>query len=417
MISIALVGRPNVGKSSLFNILLGYRRTIVLDQPGTTLDLVREKVKWAAVEIMDSQGILDEKDENALEQILGEAQRFLFVVDAQVGITPFDQWLAKELLKSKKPVLLVINKTEYQDSVSQEFASLGFDSVVEVSAAHKKGIELLKDWCRLEAEEEMRESEPISLALIGRPNSGKSTLMNKLCRKKVSRVSPVAHTTRDPVSFEIQEKNRTIRLLDTAGIRRPRSKKDALEQFSIHASTRAIKDADVIFLLINASEAVTDQDMRLLSLIERQKKPTVVLLNFWDKVAGKDRKNFIGDSDFARYLRRFKVQPVSGKTGWNVNKLTDLVIRLYDQSQKRIKTSELNRFVKDVITRNPPPAAGKGNFNILFASQVKTSPPTFIFFMNRKGNLPDSYQRYIENQIKNRLGFKSQPIRLYFRAE
>lgn len=417
MISIALVGRPNVGKSSLFNVLLGYRRTIVLDQPGTTLDLVREKVKWAAVEIMDSQGILDEKDENALEQILGEAQRFLFVVDAQVGITPFDQWLAKELLKSKKPVLLVINKTEYQDSVSQEFASLGFDSVVEVSAAHKKGIELLKDWCRLEAEEEMRESEPVSLALIGRPNSGKSTLMNKLCRKKVSRVSPVAHTTRDPVSFEIQEKNRTIRLLDTAGIRRPRSKKDALEQFSIHASTRAIKDADVIFLLINASEAVTDQDMRLLSLIERQKKPTVVLLNFWDKVAGKDRKNFIGDSDFARYLRRFKVQPVSGKTGWNVNKLTDLVIRLYDQSQKRIKTSELNRFVKDVITRNPPPAAGKGNFNILFASQVKTSPPTFIFFMNRKGNLPDSYQRYIENQIKNRLGFKSQPIRLYFRAE
>jgi len=417
MISIALVGRPNVGKSSLFNVLLGYRRTIVLDQPGTTLDLVREKVKWAAVELMDSQGILDEKDDEALNQILTESQRFLFVVDAQVGITPFDQWLAQELHKSKKPVLLVINKTEYQDSVSQEFASLGFDSVIEVSAAHKKGIEFLKDWCRLEAEEEMRESEPIALALIGRPNSGKSTLMNKLCRKKVSRVSPIAHTTRDPVSFEIQEKNRTIRILDTAGIRRPRSKKDALEQFSINASTRALKDADVIFLLINASEAVTDQDMRLLSLIERQKKPTVVLLNFWDKVSGKKRQNFIGESDFARYLRRFKVQPVSGKTGWNVNKLVDLVVRLYDQSQKRIKTSELNRFVKDVISRNPPPAAGKGNFNILFASQVKTSPPTFIFFMNRKGNLPDSYQRYIENQIKNRLGFKSQPIRLYFRAE
>jgi len=417
MISIALVGRPNVGKSSLFNVLLGYRRTIVLDQPGTTLDLVREKVKWASVELMDSQGILDEKDQDALDQILGEAQRFLFVVDAKAGITPFDQWLAQELLKTKKPVLVLVNKSENMDTVSEEFASLGFDSFLEVSAAHKKGVELIKDWCRLEAEEEMREAQPISLALIGRPNSGKSTLMNKLCRKKVSRVSPIAHTTRDTVSFEIHEKNRIIRLLDTAGIRRPRSKKDAIEQFSIHASTRAIKDADVIFLLINCSEAITDQDMRLLSLVERQKKPTVVLLNFWDKVSGNKRQSFIGDSDFGRYLKRFKTQPVSGKTGWNVNRLMDMVVKLYDQSQKRIKTSDLNRFVKDVISRNPPPAIGRGNFNILFASQVKTHPPTFIFFMNRKGNLPDSYQRYIENQIKNRLGFKSQPIRLYFRAE
>lgn len=423
MKSFALIGRPNVGKSSLYNALLGYRRTIVLDRPGTTMDLVREKVKWAPLVLLDSQGIFDEGDSEALQEIMSAADVFLFVVDAQAGMTPFDKWLKHEILKTGKPTLLVINKCEGNDTErSEDFAGLGIENVVEVSAAHRRGLDTLKEWCQRELgkeeEEELSEEvqKPIQLALIGRPNAGKSTLMNKLCRKRVSRVSPTPHTTRDPVSFEIEASGRIIRILDTAGIRRPRSQKESLEQFSIHASTRALKEADVVFLLINCSEAITDQDMRLLSLLEREKKPTVVLLNFWDKLSGEKRRHFVKDSDFARYLKQFKTQPLSAKTGWNVDRLMSWVVKLYDQGQKRIKTSDLNRFVKDVISRNPPPAAGNGNFNILYASQVRTSPPTFIFFMNRKGNLPESYQRYLENQIKNRLGFKSQPIRLRFRA-
>jgi len=421
MKTCALIGRPNVGKSSLFNALLGYRRTIVLDQPGTTMDLVRESVKWGPVQLMDSQGILDEGDLLALKEVVLQADNFLFVVDSQVGVTPFDRWLANEVKKAQKPVLLVVNKCDKPDTdFYTEFSELGFDEMVNVSAVHRRGIDVLKDWClRGIAEHSVGENEEksIQLALVGRPNSGKSTLMNKLCRMRVSRVSPIPHTTRDPVSFEIEVKGRIVKVVDTAGVRRPRSRKDALETYSINATTRALKDADVVFLLINSSEAITDQDMRLLSLIEREQKPTVVLLNFWDKLSGEKRRKFIENSDFSRYLKQFKTQPMSGKTGWNIDKLMGWVTRLYDQGQKRIKTSDLNRFVKDVISRNPPPAAGSGNFNILYASQVKTSPPTFIFFMNRKGNLPESYQRYIENQIKNRLGYRSQPIRIHFRAE
>jgi len=421
MKTLGLIGRPNVGKSSLFNSLLGYRRTIVLDRPGTTMDLVREKVRWAPLVLLDSQGIFDEGDSEALQEILKTADAFLFVVDGQSGLTPFDKWLHHEILKTKKRILLVINKCESKNaSRMEDFAELGIEDVVEVSAAHRIGLEDLKNWCLREvgipAVEIAEKPEVINVALIGRPNAGKSTLMNKLCRQRVSRVSPIPHTTRDPVSFEIETEGRVVRILDTAGIRRPRSQKESLEQFSIHASTRALKEADVVFLLINCEEAITDQDMRLLSLLEREKKPTVVLLNFWDKLTGERRRHFIEDSDFARYLRQFKTQPISAKTGWNINRLMPWVIKLYDQGQKRIKTSDLNRFVKEVISRNPPPAAGNGNFNILYASQVRTSPPTFIFFMNRKGNLPESYQRYLENQIKTRLGFRSQPIRLRFRA-
>lgn len=420
MKSVALIGRPNVGKSSLFNALLGYRRTIVLDKPGTTMDLVREKVKWASLVLIDSQGIFDEGDSGALQEILKAADIFLFVVDGQAGLTPFDKWLHHEISMTKKPILLVINKSESKEANRMEdFAELGIENVIEVSAAHRRGLDDLKIWCQKEVgnPELVTEAvEPIRVALIGRPNAGKSTLMNKLCRQKVSRVSPIPHTTRDTVGFEIEVEGRTVQILDTAGIRRPRSRKESLEQFSIHASTRSLKEADVVFLLINCSEAITDQDMRLLSLLEREKKPTVVLLNFWDILSGEKRRHFVEDSSFARYLKQFKTQPISAKTGWNLNRLMPWVVKLYDQGQKRIKTSDLNRFVKEVISRNPPPAAGNGNFNILYASQVRTSPPTFIFFMNRKGNLPESYQRYLENQIKNRLGFRSQPIRLRFRA-
>ena len=421
MKTIAFIGRPNVGKSSLFNALLGYRRTIVLDQPGTTLDLVRETVRWGSLKLMDSQGIFDEGDEKALQEILQNSDAFLFVVDSHVGVTPFDRWLGVELKKLKKPVLVVVNKCDKSSSDTvTEFSELGFQDITSVSAVHRRGLDILQDWCvNVSGEQASPEAaqKPIRLALVGRPNSGKSTLMNKLCRMRVSRVSPIPHTTRDPVSFEIEAKGRVIKVIDTAGVRRPRSRKDTLETFSIQASTRALKEADVVFLLINSSEAITDQDMRLLSLIERENKPAIVLLNFWDLLSGEKRRKFVEDSDFSRYLKQFKVQPISGKTGWNLDRLMGWVVRLADQAEKRIKTSDLNRFVKEVISRNPPPAAGSGNFNILYASQVKTSPPTFIFFMNRKGNLPESYQRYIENQIKNRLGFRSQPIRIHFRAE
>jgi len=417
---IALVGRPNVGKSSLLNGLLGYRRAIVLDQPGTTMDIVGERVEWveSPLSILDSQGIFDEGDSSVIEMLDERADAFLFVVDALSGPTPFDKWIAQLLLQRKKPILLCVNKTEAKKSyAASDFASLGMDTAVEVSAEHRRNLEEIREWCQKLVEGDAMEpvTEPVNLALIGRPNTGKSTLMNRLCSSEVSRVSPIPHTTRDTVTQEIQTKLGLVRLLDTAGMRRPRSKKEDLETFSIQATTRALREADVVLLLINCSEAITDQDMRLLNLVTREGKPTVVLLNFWDMLTPKERKHYLEESELARYLVGFKTVPFSGLTGLGTDDIYPMIFRLYNQGKKRIKTSKLNRIVERMIQKNPPPTRGKQNFNILYASQVRTEPPSFVFFMNRKTSLPESYQKYLENDLRKHLGLKSQPIRLFFR--
>ena len=418
MLKVALVGRPNVGKSSLFNVLLGYRRTIVLDEPGTTLDLIQEKVDWANLALIDSQGIYSEGDTKVLHQIIEAADVCLFMVDAIAGMTPFDEWISRILHISKKPVLLVINKCEskkaYEDS---EFSKLKFDEVITVSVSHRTNINFIKEWCLAKAGSSVEQAEPvIKLTLVGRPNTGKSTLMNRLCKKEVSRVSPVALTTRDPVCHEFETEDGLVRIVDTAGMRRPRAKKGSIETFSIQATTRAIRESDVVFLLINCSEQITDQDMRLLSLLEREGRPAAVLLNFWDLLSSTEKKEYIENSDFRNYLSHFVTQPISGKTGLKIEELLPLAKKLVKQANKRIKTSKLNEVVEKIIQRNPPPNAGRGNFNILYASQVRVDPPTFVFFMNRKRNLPESYQKYIGGALRENLGLKKQTIRVFFRG-
>lgn len=433
--TIAVVGRPNVGKSSLFNALLGYRRTIVLDKPGTTMDEIMERVKWgkSPLFLVDSQGVFDEGDKRVLDALLPKADHVVFVVDALVGPTPFDRWVAKLLHSAKKNVLLVVNKVDAKQAYTvHDFAELGFKTAVEVSASHRRNIDSVRQWCLAqvlgesflkEEETETTEksgettSEPLRVALVGRPNTGKSTLMNGFAGTLVSRVSPIPHTTRDPVCHEVETPQGRVYLLDTAGVRRPRSKKDDLEIFSIQASTRAITKADVVFLVLNASEPITDQDMRLLNLVTREGKPTLVLLNFWDKLGASQRKHFLADSDFSSYLKQFKTLPVSGLTGWNLQDAFPQAFRMWKQTKKRVKTSRLNQLVERLIQKNPPPAMGGQNFNILYASQVGKEPPSFVFFMNRKGNLPPSYQKYLENGLRKALNLKSQPIRLFFRGQ
>ena len=188
-----------------------------------------------------------------------------------------------------------------------------------------------------------------------------------------------------------------------------------LETFSIQSSTRALREADVILLLINCSEPIADQDMRLLNLVTREGKPTVVLLNFWDCLNAKERKHYLKDSDFGRFLSQFKTVPFSGLNGLGVEDIYPMVFRLYRQGKRRVKTSRLNQIVEKMIERNPPPTRGRQNFNILYASQVRTEPPSFVFVLNRKTNLPETYQKYLENNLRKSLGLKSQPIRLFFR--
>lgn len=420
--TIALVGRPNVGKSSLFNALLGYRRAIVLDMPGTTRDDVLETCDWDGKKLrfLDSQGIWDESDGAVLERVIGKSDAILFVVDGAVGTTPFERWIAMYVERSKKPVLLVANKSDISGSITaEEFAELGFKDSVSVSVAHRRGMDLVKEWC-LDKGQPIAgddEEDPLTLALIGRPNAGKSTMMNRLCGEAVSLVSPVPHTTRDPIHFDLETQSGKIRLVDTAGIRRPRSEKEDVEVFSIQASTRAIHSADVVFLLVNCNEPMTDQDMRLLNLIEREGKPAAVLLNFWDCVEKPSVAEFLLDSGFGNHLKNFKTFPVSGLTGLNVSRCLPLAFSLFRNAKRRVKTAKLNRFVQALIDKNPPPTRGRHSFNFLYASQVRTEPPTFVFFLNRRERLPDSYQKYVENSLRQVLRLQGQTIRVLFRAK
>ncbi len=441
-IAIALMGRPNVGKSSLFNALMGFRRAIVMDFAGTTRDIIEDIPRWSQdkLTLIDSQGIWSEQDGEALEEIIERSDVFLFVVDSAAGITPFDRWIATRLKQSGKRTLLVLNKVDKPKGYKEEeFAQLGFLEMICTSAAHRWETETLRDWCiaaaggKLETEELSEDEEaedekvvmtppkadadePLSIVFLGRPNSGKSTLTNRLAGKKISLVSPEPLTTRDPVSFEMTTKWGKVRVLDTAGVRRPRSKKEDVETYSIQASIRSIHQADVVFLLIPSHEGMSDQDMRLLNLIEKEGKNPVILFNFWDKLDHDQKKNFLPDLEFLNVLRPYKLLPISGKTGFNVKQLIPLAFELTATSKTRVRTSKLNKFVEILKESNPPPARGRSVFNILYASQVRVEPPTFVFFMNRKAALPDSYAKYVENSLRKQLGFKNQNIRVFFRA-
>jgi GTP-binding protein len=482
---IGFVGRPNVGKSSIFNAVLGYRRTIVLDQPGTTRDAVVERLSSVpGVAVMDSQGIWDENDVGPLVDAIRRANALVFVTDAGTGVTPFDRWIAAYLRSADKPVLLFANKCDVSNASPEEFAELGFGPAVAGSAVHRRGLAELDDWMRslaagaapapeesdcLALEEEIesaatlgeeepgsaeqaledddeapelsgnedsvteddepiasaRDGEalavppgrPLEIALLGRPNAGKSTLMNRLCGEAVSRVSPEPLTTRDPVSFEIVTDEGVVRLLDTAGLRRPRAKKEQVEVYASQFTTRAIESADVLFLLLPCDEPMTDQDMRLLSLIERSGKPFALLLSRCDLRRPAERKAWWEESEFSRFLDEYPRLAVSGKTGQGVDKILPLAFKLRRDGQKRIKTSELNQFVEDLKRRNPPPSRGNRAFNLLYASQVRTRPPTFVFFMNRRERLPEHYRRYLENALRDKLRLKGQPIRVLFRGQ
>jgi GTPase len=423
---IALVGRPNVGKSTLFNRIVGRRQAIIDSRPGSTRDRNYAQTSWqgAAFELVDTGGLLLESDDPLLgpasdqaERAIAEADLVVLVVDGRAGLMPDDSAIAQRLRKSSKKVLVAVNKIEGKDDVRNEFTALGFDRVVTLSAEHGLGVgdlldEALAEVPRVEAAEE--EAPPRRLAIVGRPNVGKSSLLNRFLGEERALVSTIAGTTRDSVDGFLEKGGRKYQFVDTAGIRRARHLKENVDHVSVVLARRSLERADVAILLLDAVEGLREMDAVIAGHVQEAGRAVVIAVNKWDLAdeSGLKQKAFreaIGDA--LKFLPWAPIVFVSAKTGHGLNALLESASRAYDSSRMRITTGQLNRMVADAVRKHPPKGA-KGNkeVKVLFGTQIGVQPPTFALSLNHPVDLHFSYKRYLENKIREAFGFEGTPL-------
>ena len=429
---IAIVGRPNVGKSTLFNRLIGQRRSIVTDEPGITRDRIYGTTTWSgrSFEVVDTGGIIPGEESEIPQRIFEQAQiaieqasLILFVLDGRTAITESDQELARLLRKLSKPLFVVINKidSEKQAADVAEFHRLGFKKVFPLSSEHGRGFTELLDEIAIQipAPEENpdEEAKEINVAIIGRPNVGKSTLLNKLVGQERAMVSAVAGTTRDAVDSVIEHEGTSIRFVDTAGIRRKGKTELKAEKLSVVMARRHLERCDVAILIIDGAEGPTALDAHIGGYAHEAGRSVIIVVNKWDIV----QKNASITADFERRIReRLKflsfapIAFVSAKTGQRVNKLFGLIEEVYKSRFVRIPTSQLNEFLKgEVYSRGGLPAEVK----IRYIAQVHTNPPIFVLFSNKKQKLHFSFERFVENRIREKFPFTGTPIIIRTRAK
>lgn len=425
---VAIVGRPNVGKSTLFNKISGSRISIVEDTPGVTRDRIYNDIEWngRALTLVDTGGIEPRVDDMMLGYMREQAQTaietadvIVFMVDVTTGVTASDRDVATMLMKSRKPLILCVNKV---DSVGElpmeyyEFYELGIDGdPIPVSSVHGTGtgdlldriVELCPD---TEAEEE---DDSIKVAVIGKPNAGKSSIINKILGENRLIVSNIAGTTRDAIDTAFENEFGRYTFIDTAGIRRQSKVNDRIEKFSVLRSKAAVERADVCLILIDGTEGLTEQDERIAGLAHEAGKPSVIVVNKWDAVE-KDNGTVKAFEDKIRtglaYMSYAPIMFVSAKTGQRVGKLFELINRIYEQSCMRISTGMLNDVLSDAVMRVQPPTDKGRRLKIYYITQTSVKPPVFVIFCNDAELFHFSYQRYIENQIREVFGFYGTPI-------
>jgi len=439
---VAIVGRPNVGKSTLFNRIIGQRHAIVEDLPGTTRDRLYDEAIWGGREfvLVDTGGLLMSDEEIAelpiadivqrtREQALlaiEEADAVIFVVDVLSGIIPGDDEIANLLRQTKKPVLLAANKADNEERRQNavEFYTLDLGEPLPTSAVHGEGVAELLD-ALMEALPPAEEEEPadeagtVRIAIVGRPNVGKSQLLNRLLGEERAIVSSIPGTTRDTLDTPLQWGERRIALIDTAGIRRAGRVQAGVERYSVMRSLRAIERSDVAFLLIDAERGITAQDAHVAGFIAQAYRGIVILLNKWDVMA-KDSYTYDAYVQLVReelkFLDYVPVLSISALTGQRVEKAVETALLVYDECQKRVPTALLNDLVRKAVTDHPPASTVKGQpIRIYYATQVGVAPPTFVFFLNNPKALHFSYPRYLENRIRQIFGFTGAPLKLLFR--
>lgn len=436
---VAIIGRPNVGKSTLFNRLVGKRIALVDDRPGVTRDRREGDAHLLGLDfrLVDTAGFEDEDAQTLPGRMRAQTQAAvdladvaLFVIDARAGIVPLDEEIARWLRGSKTPVVLVANKAEGTsgDGGFYEAFSLGFGDPVALSAEHGEGLadlfeallpHLDREGIEADEEEEIVEGGPLKLAIVGRPNAGKSTLVNKLLGEDRMITGPEAGITRDAISIEWEFEGKPVRLIDTAGLRRKAKVDDKLERLSAADTAHAIDFAEVVVLLLDATRGLEAQDLRIADQIFTEGRAMVIALNKWDVADGQSAL-FNGvraalDDGFAQ-VKGVPLLTVSAATGKGLDVLLKVAFETRDAWSKRVPTGELNRWFERALEANPPPAPGGKRIKLRYVTQIKSRPPSFVIFGTRVDQLPESYRRYLVNSIRRDLGFGAVPVRLTFRA-
>lgn len=431
---VAIVGRPNVGKSTLFNKLIGHRVSIVEDTPGVTRDRIYADVEWLKYKftLIDTGGIEPASEDIILVQMKRQAQLaidtadvIVFMVDGKEGITGADYEVANMLRKTKKPVLLVVNKIDYQgiEENKYEFYNLGIGEPISIAASQGLGLgDMLDEITKFfygDETEEIEDAE-IKIAIIGKPNVGKSSLLNRLSGAERAIVSDIPGTTRDAIDSLVQIGDDKFLFIDTAGIRRKSKVKEEIEKYSVIRALTSIERADVCLVMIDAEEGITDQDEKIAGLAHESGKAIVIVINKWDLIEKNDKTMNEFTAQIRNDLKFISYAPiiyVSVKTGQRIDKMIELIKLVNAAHGMHIKTGALNEVISDAVMMKQPPVGKNKLLKIYYVTQASTKPPTFIFFVNDETIMHFSYERYLENQIRQHFGLEGTPIRMIFRPK
>ena len=430
---VAIVGRPNVGKSTLFNMIAGERIAIVKDTPGVTRDRIYAEVSWLNhnFTLMDTGGIEPETSNQMLRSMREQAEMaiemadvVMFVVDVQQGVLDADYKVADMLRKAHKDIVLVVNKVDNYDKMLPdvyEFYNLGIGEPIAISAANRTGIgdmldEIVKEFPE-DADTDEDEDIP-KIAVVGKPNVGKSSLINKLLGEDRVIVSDIAGTTRDAVDAKVKWKDREYIFIDTAGLRRKGKIKEELERYSIIRTVTAVERADVVLMVIDATEGVTEQDAKIAGIAHERGKGVIIVVNKWDAIEKNDRTMREYESDIRQvlsYMPYAEIMYVSAATGQRLNRLYDMIDMVIENQTLRIATGVLNEIMTEAVAMQQPPSDKGKRLKLYYITQVAVKPPTFVIFVNDKELMHFSYTRYLENKIREAFGFRGTSLKFFIR--
>lgn len=427
---VAIVGRPNVGKSTLFNRIVGKKVSIVEDMEGVTRDRLYCDAEWCGYNftLVDTGGLEIKSQDKMWQHIRAQAQMavdmadvIVYVADGKSGLTANDYEVAEFLRGCNKPIIVAVNKLDNNETENSfDFYELGLGTVVAISAEQSKGIgDLLDEVVEHLPKYDIQQDEgKLNVAIVGKPNAGKSSITNRILGYDRVIVSNVAGTTRDAIDTDFEWQGKKFNIIDTAGIRKKSSVEEGVEQYSVMRSLAAIRRADVVLVVIDAQEGLSEQDVKICGFAHEQGKPSVIVMNKWDTIE-KDtytvntfNKNILTELKFMDY---FVAEYVSAKTGQRIEKLLSKALEVYEEASKRIATGVLNDVVQDATIAVEPPSDNGKRLKVYYVTQASTNPPTFVFFVNDTKLLHFSYQRYLENSLRKAFTFKGTPIRIILR--